>query len=48
MYRICWSVPSTECAGNGDYIESEELAMAWLTYLTKEYPDIIHWIEKKQ
>jgi hypothetical protein len=48
MYRICWSIPTTECAGHGDYIESQELAMAWLMYLKKEYPEFDHWIEEAQ
>ncbi len=47
MYRICWSIPNTDCAGNGDYMESEALVMEWLEYVTKEYPTIVHWIEEK-
>jgi hypothetical protein len=45
MYRICWSIPSTDSSGHGNYMESEELASAWLAYLTNEYPEIVHWIE---
>jgi hypothetical protein len=45
MYRICWSIPNTGSTGQGNYMESETLVTAWLEYLTKEYPDIIHWIE---
>jgi hypothetical protein len=48
MYRICWSIPSTGCAGKGDYMESQELVMDWLAYLKKEYPEFVHWIEEKQ
>jgi hypothetical protein len=47
MYRICWSILSTVCAGNGDYMESKELVMAWLEYLKKGYPEFVHWIEEK-
>ena len=48
MYRICWSITNIECAGNGNYVESKELATAWLKYLTSEYPDMFHWIEEKR
>jgi hypothetical protein len=43
MYRINWS-SGTE-TGHGEYCLSHEIAVAWLTHLRVEYPNMRHWVE---
>ena len=46
MYRICWTVLSTQFSGHGEYMFNYNEAESLLDYLTKKYPEMNHWIEK--
>ena len=45
MYRIVWS--QNDMCGHGEYVMTLDLAQAWVTELTKMYPDMRHWIEEE-
>lgn len=44
MYAICWK-SETGVKGIGAHILTEELVIAWLSYLRNKYPTMEHWGE---
>ena len=46
MYRICWTVISTQFSGQGEYMFNYNEAETLLDHLTKNHPHMLHWIEK--
>ena len=42
-FRICWSLNGYD--GCGEWI-TQEMAVNWLDYVNKKYPDMKHWIEE--
>lgn len=47
MYRINWTTP-TGVSGHGEYCLDLETANYWLDKLTKDYPDMNHWLDSSE
>jgi hypothetical protein len=48
LYRIAWRELNSGATGHGEYILTMEIAQEWIAKLTKEHPEMKHWIESNE
>ena len=49
MIRIAWQSKTKDAAGRGEWMEddNQDELQSSVEDLNKQYPDLLHWIEKK-
>lgn len=47
MYRVAFKSKITWFTSHGEWNADKKLIKEWVDYGNAEYPEIVHWVEKK-